>query len=417
MRPVLLTLSHRFLPPDVPDEALRQMTPTAVHVSTVHRWDDARITRREIPTLCAAGYHVVWAVPAESDVSVDLPSTARLEALPELPAWRRWLGLPSLARRLASIDAAVFHLHDPELLLIADTLRRRSNAIVIYDKHEYQRGRRGVKAALIRLVERIAIPLVDGLVVVDYSDPANPATGAAPDLDDLALSEVKVAVVPNYLAEPYYERLSEVDSRASADREIRLVYTGVVAGERGLWMMLDMLEALHRTGRAARLVLVGICFRRAEREEFDRAVNRRGLRECVEQVGWTRYATADEVAREIAHADVGLMLMDTSYRAWSNIPTKFYEYMASGLPYVCTAYPAWSRFVQGRGGVVIDVDRFDPAVAARTVVGIVDSPATRSALSDQGRRASRQFLWSRSEFALRTLYAQLRFERSADGRS
>jgi glycosyltransferase involved in cell wall biosynthesis len=306
--------------------------------------------------------------------------------------------LPAVVRQAASIGADLYHIHDPELLLVVGALQRKTGAPVVYDKHEYYRGRAGIKSGIIQLIERLFAPGADAVIVVEHE-----ADGAAPDTDDLILATETTVVLPNY---PLVEPQMLEPRRGANDDRIRLVYTGVLAAERGLWMMLDAVEQIVASGREVELTLAGVCYRRDERERFESSVELRGLSTRIRRVGWDRYVPWEELYRETTTADLGLMFMDRAYRSWCNIPTKFYEYMSAGLPFVCTDYANWTRFVDSwECGTATDAH--DAAGVAAAILDVLDTGGRREDMSASALQSSMQFRWPMVEGRLPALYDSL----------
>ena len=390
------------------------MSHRVVHISSVHSWDDERVYGRELGTLVRAGYDVHWMAVDDNRGSGDTSrrSDVTLHHLPRRGLAARLIRSPGLARRSADLGAALYHIHDPELLPAAMSIRRRTGARIVYDKHEYQRGRRGAKAAVTAAVERFFAPRVDGVVVVECADaslgtvPQKADECVRPDVDGLNLERVEVAWLPNYPRSSGTSSLVRSSETSPPGEPIRLVYTGVLARERGLWFMLDLVEEMKRRGRSVELDLVGVCHRANERADFEAELRRRGMEHDIRLVGWTRGVPWQDLMREASRADVGLMLMDPRYRSWSNIPTKFYEYMSLGLPIVCTAYAGWMDFVL-RWGCGVVVDPRNASSVADHVLEVVDSPETYAELSATGKQASTRFSWEAVEGRLVDLYRRL----------
>jgi glycosyltransferase involved in cell wall biosynthesis len=361
-----------------------------------------------------AGYDVHWIAAddnRETSGTDDHRSAVTLHRLPRRALAARLIRSAGLVRQASELAAALYHIHDPELLPAAMSIRRRTGARIVYDKHEYQRGRRGAKAAVISAVERVFAPRVDGVVVVECAESSpgavqEPDECVRPDYDGLNLEGVEVAWLPNYPRSAESVQAVRPMGALLPDQPIRLVYTGVLARERGLWSMLDLVEKLKRRGRSVELSLVGICHRESERSQFEADLRSRGLEHDIRLVGWTQGVPWQDLMHEAARADVGLMLMDMRYRSWSNIPTKFYEYMSLGLPFVCTAYPAWMDFVV-RWGCGVVVDPRNPSEVADTVLEIVASPGTYAEYSANGKQASTRFSWQAVEGRLIDLYRRL----------
>ncbi len=278
-----------------------------------------------------------------------------------------------------------------------------SDAPIVYDKHEYYRGRRGIKARATRMGEIALVGGIDALVVV-----AEDSSGL-PDSDDLLLRGVPVVALPNYplLEESHPTRRDRAPNTGSDPAQpLRLVYTGVAGWERGLWLMLDLVEELRRRGRVVDLTLAGVCYRSAERLQFVDSLQSRGLVDAVSLKGWDNYLPWEQLYSTLDAADVGLMLMHPDYRMWSNVPTKFYEYMSAGLPFVCSNYGNWRGFADALG-VAIPVDPTDAKTCADAVSGLVDSASQWSAMSRAGQVASVDYRWQQVAGRLPELYAQL----------
>src|SRR5688500_16906824 len=101
-------------------------------ISTVHRAFDTRIFHRQARTLADAGYEVLYLVSHTHDDSVD---GIEIHALHKRSLIKRLLSLPSIFNQALEFNADAYHLHDPELLILAAWLRL-ANRCVIYDAHE-----------------------------------------------------------------------------------------------------------------------------------------------------------------------------------------------------------------------------------------------------------------------------------------
>ena len=375
------------------------MPDRVAHISTVHVWNDGRIFERELKTIAHAGFEVVWFAVADEPNPPEL-SGITLHALPRRRLIHRILQMPSLIRQATSVRAGLYHIHDPELMPAALLIRARTSGLIVYDKHEYQRGRRGLKAMITRLVERVLAPFFDAVVVVECVNVAAEGGCAEPDLDDVGIGQSAILHLPNY---PLELPRSASDDAFNFDDTLRIVSAGVQAPERGLWFMLDALEEIVRRRREVELTLVGLCHRESDRQSFEQVVNARGLTAHVRFVGWDRYVPWETVMGTAAGADVGLMLMDPRYRLWSNIPTKFYEYMHLALPFVCTKYSNWSAFTD-RFDCGIAVDPLDPVEVADAILDIADDAETYARMALNGATAAQEFTWAAVESRLTGLY-------------
>ena len=87
--------------------------------------------------------------------------------------------------------------------------------------------------------------------------------------------------------------------------------------------------------------------------------------------------------------------------------TKFFEYMAAGLPIVCSDFPVWRELVE-RTGAGICVAPGDAQAALAAVMELARDPERARAMGQAGRRAVRaRFSWESQARRLVELYGEL----------
>ncbi|UJP39543.1 glycosyltransferase [Cellulomonas palmilytica] len=127
----------------------------------------------------------------------------------------------------------------------------------------------------------------------------------------------------------------------------RALYVGDLRRSRGLFAMLDALEAAP----GWELDLVGP-IAPADREAF---LERLASPVLADRVRWHGRQPPREAWTLARGAWVGLLLLDQTPAFRDAIPSKLYEYLACGLAVVATDLPRSSRVVRGSGaGVVVD---------------------------------------------------------------
>lgn len=107
--------------------------PTRIcHVTSVHPSLDARIFLKECISL-SKKYEVFLIAPNVQDVTLD---GIHIIGVP-LPKGRfkRLFRLSSVYKRALSINASIYHFHDPELISIGNRIKKRGKK-VIFDSHE-----------------------------------------------------------------------------------------------------------------------------------------------------------------------------------------------------------------------------------------------------------------------------------------
>ena len=252
--------------------------PRIVHVSSVHAALDPRIRRKELASVVDRGWRATFVtgdLDAEEGDGVEVirvaPGNGRRFPRLSITSWRCVL-------RAFSLDADLYHLHDPELLIGAWLLRLR--APVVYDVHEdYVTSleqktwlpkplRRPLAALLGRLEVLASTPCVRVIAERYY---ARRFPGAVPIL--------------NYPAAELLDRGS-----ASEPGSGKLLYTGNVTRDRGAEHMTRVLDVWPE----ASLTIVGRCSAGVAAAMRDSAGQ--GL-ESLHLVGEERYVPFEEIVQ------------------------------------------------------------------------------------------------------------------------
>jgi glycogen(starch) synthase len=146
--------------------------------------------------------------------------------------------------------------------------------------------------------------------------------------------------------------------------ERTLAYVGGLMPGRGLEQAIDALALLH----GVRLRAIGPGARGYRQGLIDRAA-RLGVADRLELCDPVLPA---ELVGELAGADVGLCLIQPVCRSYAlALPNKLFEYVAAGLPVLCSDLPVMADVVrEARLGEV--VDHRDPAAIAVGALKLLD---------------------------------------------
>ncbi len=313
---------------------------------------------------------------------------------------RRRLGrLGRAAARARALQAAVYHLHDPELIPLGLFLKATTRARVIFDCHEnntaYLRQKRHLPAPLraglilaMGSMERLAARLFDAIITADV--------GVA-ELYRTRFGARRVVTVHNFpqldlfLAQPLDPQQQPYD----------LVYHGTIPRYH-LEVSFAVAEELRQRGLRARWLFFGKCpeiaWARAELE-------RRGLAEdfTIDP----DLIPHEQVAARVRQAKVGFIPLPDLPKFQHNIPTKLFEFMALGMPTVLSDLPPSRPFV-GDGQCAIMVPPASAPAYADAIVRLLEDPALRARMGAEGRRrVESQFNWQHESRLLLDLYAEL----------
>jgi glycosyltransferase involved in cell wall biosynthesis len=366
-----------------------------VHLTTVHHPHDPRIFHKQLKTLRDAGYDAQLVASHKQSETVDgIPITALSQVKGRYRRIRLQREVYQEARRL---NADVYHIHDPELIPVGHILQRVTGAALIYDMHEDYWWHGPVEGRLIRLLERWCFQWVDHVVVANDHHQ-----------DITRSSAVPATRIANYFKPIGHVPIHAAHSCFSDEEPLRLIYTGVISdqGGRGLSSLIRLAELVHREAFNAKLKLVGICYVDRIRRQAAGRIERNGLRETLQRVGWDRYVSWEEMVPHLQRAHVGLVLGTPHPNQAEKIPTKFYEYLHFGLPILCSDFPRWRQFVeQHECGAVVPAG--DPNAALNVLRRWRNDPDRYHTLARAARAAAPLYRWESMQPRLIRVYDEL----------
>jgi glycosyltransferase involved in cell wall biosynthesis len=159
-----------------------------------------------------------------------------------------------------------------------------------------------------------------------------------------------------------------------------LVFSGILVGDRGVEVAIAGLRRLRSRQPRPALVVIGEGPARARFEAVARA---EGVEDDVAFVGWVEH---DELPAWLRRADVGLLPFHACTHIDTTLANKLFDYMALGLPVLASdARPMVRVLAETQAGLVFragDADDF-----ARQAAALLDDPARRRALGENGRKS------------------------------
>ena len=288
------------------------------------------------------------------------------------------------------MPSQVVHFHDPALIpyaLILKLFRRR----VIYDVHDDYEATvcdrlskwPWLSPILSKIwwgIEALTASFLDGVVVADRHLGGKFRT-------------MQPEVLGNY---PRRDFTPQADT--SGEDHFNIIFVGGVSKARGIARVLDAIDLLPFDD--IRLHIIGDC------KDLDLLRRIRNHRQVAYygRVAWTelhRYYTK-------AHLGVALYqpLASFMYYPGEN-SVKIIEYMAAGIPVLCSNFPGLKTFVEDSGyGLTVQPD--NPGAIAGKIRFLYENPDIREALGRRGREAfEREYNWEAHEGKLIALYERI----------
>jgi glycosyltransferase involved in cell wall biosynthesis len=284
--------------------------------------------------------------------------------------------------------ADVYHFHDPELMWVGVLLKLRG-ARVIYDVHEdvpkqimskhwIPGWARPLISKAVFAVEQVAARILDGIVA------ATPSIARK-------FPDAKTVVVQNF-PEAAFARTD--GATPLHDRADAFVYTGGLMEVQGVR---EMAQAFALLPDGMTGTIAGTFYPPTLEPEI-RALP------GWERVRYLGQVPRAEVIRVMGAGRTGLVLNHPTLNYVDAYSTKMFEYMALGIPVVCSNFPLWAEIVGG-AECGIAVDPRDPRAIAGAIRALNDDPERAARLGENGRRAiAERYNWEAELAKLDALY-------------
>lgn len=359
-------------------------------VSLVKQATNIRMFEKEARSFRTLGFNVSVAATEgrRGGIETEVVDGIPLHRLPRSGGSYPLRDALRLVRYARSLRAQCYHLHGPHLLPFAPLLRWSKATRVVYDCMEFYPESMSVSHRVppqlkplarwgMDRFERLFIRFVDLTVVSD---------------------EAIEARVRSFFAKPVlmlhnFPKRSDYDLEIAAKRPappVKLVYTGGLDRNKGLFTMVEATRILRKSGLDVRLVLAGPM---REDAELLGAWAGEGL------VDYRGVVPASEIPAIVRECHIGLVLLQPVRKYFLNVPTKQFEYMASAIPFVGSDLPPIRRFVEESGAGLLVRDPTNPLEVAGCVRALIEDPDRAVKMGELGRRAFlEKFNWD-AEFA------------------
>jgi glycosyltransferase involved in cell wall biosynthesis len=337
-----------------------------VHITSVHPALDTRIFVKECTTLARAGWEVkLLVLGGESSTK----NGVEIIGIPFVGGrLKRFLQGPKLLLKKAKeLDAAVYHIHDPELLPMANRLRREGHA-VIYDAHEDLPRQVAHKHYIPHWLKSFATFCIER-IENHYASRMSAIITVTPTIvERFQRIHNRVVEVCNY---PDFEDIV-LDNTERNTRTI--CYIGGVTEARGIRELLNALQFAD-----ARLILAGAFSPPELLDELQRHA-------AWSKVDYRGFLDRKGVNQAMKESVLGLVTLRPHPGYSFAYPVKMFEYMAAGLPVLATNIPLWQSILQeAQAGLTTDI--YDAAGYGQAINDLLNDPSRAFNMGMSGRKA------------------------------
>ncbi len=362
--------------------------PTVCHITTVHPRYDIRIFRKQCMSL-SKFYQVVLIVAdgkgheKKNGISIHdagLTQTSRIKRFTQSKA--------HIFNAAISKNAAIYHLHDPELLPLGLKLLKAGKH-VIYDSHE-DVPRQILSKEYIPTIFKSVISHLYEIYENRCAKKYSCIVAATPFIEKRFKKYNPCTIsVNNYPIAEEFRQNTKPEKKPNV-----VCYVGAITKNRGIC---ETLEALKDT--PLELHLAGSFVDK----NLQRTLQKNKLWKQVQYFG---FVNRKDVVEIISASNAGLVTLHPTKNYIDSLPIKMFEYMAAGLAVVASDFPLWKTIIN-EFDCGIAVDPLNPSEIREALMYLIKHPLEAERMGRNGLKAIEKYNWRNEKEKLLSIYDNL----------
>jgi glycosyltransferase involved in cell wall biosynthesis len=354
------------------------------HLTSVHSRYDTRIFLKECKSLVKAS-HDVFLIVADGKGNETIDGVTIFDVgKPKNRIQRMLFSTKKVFKKAKSINAAIYHIHDPELIPAGIKLMKRGTK-VIFDAHEdlpmqllskpYLNNTLGkILSKLFSYYERKSCKKFDAIVTAT-----------------LFIRDKFLKINLNTIDINNYPMINELYTNGNNTiKKNQVCYIGGLNKIRG---MNEIFKAIKKTTSNVKIIIGGNI------ESLSLHPN-----DKIETLG---FIDRKEVGKVLSDSIAGLVTFLPFPNHINSQPNKMFEYMSAGLPIICSNFPLWKQIVEDNNCGVC-VDPLNSQEIADSIDFFTNNPITAQEMGKNGRKAvEKQYNWELEEKKLLKLYSEI----------
>lgn len=365
------------------------MVVRVVHISTAHGRNELRVHLKECNSLATAGYDVHYIVA--DGLGEELINRVNVHDIGVAGGrFQRMIVSPwRMLHHALSLNASLYHFHDPELLLIALFLFKKDSK-VIYDSHEDVPRSLMSRTWIPKLIRKVLSYAIEKFE--DYiSSRLSAVVAATPHIAERfrKLNPITITV-NNY---PLKDEIGEAVTTAT--NRYAVCYLGAIGRLRGIEEMIRSLEHVNVS-----LILAG-------RFESEMTLSSMQKLPGWKKVDYRGFVNRKEITKIMSESIAGLIFIHPEPNHIHAQPNKMFEYMSAGLPVLASNFPLWEQQIT-ESGCGLTANPLDPLDIARVINRLLIDQDLVVSMGKRGRQCVLdEYNWDNEEKKLLLLYSKL----------
>jgi len=358
------------------------------HLTSVHSRFDVRIFLKECCSLVNAGHHGTLIVADGKGDETKNGVTIIDVGAPHSRIDRMINVTRRIYRAAKTLNADIYHFHDPELIPTGLKLKRLGKKVIL-DAHEdvhlqilckpYLNGpTRYVCAKAFSLYEKRACRHFDAIVA------------ATPFIRDRFIKNNQRTVnVNNY---PRFNEFHESSDVSYIKKENKICYIGGITEIRGIKELISSMSAVE-----CELDLAGTIQPESLRKKL------------LEIPGWEKihelgFVNRQDVKKVLETSKAGIVTFHPKPNHINAQPNKLFEYLSASIPVIASDFPLWREIIDKHTCGIL-VDPLNPREISEAINWIISHPEKAAQMGKNGREAvEKRFNWENERRKLLNLY-------------
>ncbi len=257
-------------------------------------------------------------------------------------------------RILQKNNPDVIHIHDIQLISLAKIIRKKMPGTkIIYDVHEYYPDLVSSNLTFNHLPKFIKSFIKRFISYWELKHSKHihhfcPVSEFVASRFQKKFGSHKVTILYNYTnLELEEERIH------SSSKIYDLVYCGNINEERGIWEILEAVRQYCKIDKSVKVILIGKIQSENLQVLIAKFIEENGLENNIIIQGKVPY---DQVKELLLQSRIGMGLFRPSWKFYYGIQVKTFEYMAFGLPIICSNFGNMYQYVKNnKCGVGVDI--------------------------------------------------------------